>query len=71
MSRDAGLPDWSELVERLLQRTASSRGGFSPEAEALWIEQTMERDHSSSRTFGRSPVPTRFFAKPLRRWKGE
>jgi hypothetical protein len=44
VSRDAGLPDWAELVQRLLRRTAENRSGLDAEGEAAWIGETIKRD---------------------------
>jgi hypothetical protein len=44
VSRNAGLPDWSELVARLLRRTAEHRSNFDEDAEQLWIAETLQRE---------------------------
>jgi hypothetical protein len=44
VSRDAGLPDWAELVQALLRRTAENRGGFDDEAQTLWVGETIARE---------------------------
>lgn len=44
VSRDAGLPDWSELVERLLRRAADARSGLDDEGREAWIKETISRE---------------------------
>jgi hypothetical protein len=44
VSRDAGLPDWGELVRRLLRRAADSRSGIDAEGKDAWIAETIERE---------------------------